>query len=345
MARRFRFLGKKRGTRRTGSQVAGTIGEGTFFSSLLLVGFASLIALVASQIIAIPGVPRTTPGSGLWLGLIVSTSLTLIGGGGFLRTVLNFGTSVERRTALAQKAKELDPRRDRKLVAKNFPTIPRQESLFLNPGSQLRYRLPLVASPMWMLFAYLAYSMLWNGLLMAMTVTAVKGFQAGQPRWFATVLLIPLGYLAIITTRDFLSRLVDMTSIGPTSAEVSNLPLVPGGEYELCLVQAGRGRVRSLETRLVCEEEATFCQGTNVRTERRAVYDKKLFRLTDLAVRPNEPHRHCESFEIPMQAMHSVKMTNNAINWRFVVNGRMQHGASFRRSFPVVVFPGTVEPN
>ena len=341
MARRFRFLGKKRGSRRTGSQLAGTIGEGTFFSGLLLVGFTSLIALVASQIISIPGVPRTAPGSGLWLGLIVSTSLMLLGGGGFLHTVLSFGTSVERRTALAQRAKNLDPRRERNFIAKHYPTIPRQESLFLSPGTQLRYRLPLVASPMWMLFAYLAYALLWNGLLMAMTVTVVKGFQAGQPRWIAIVLLAPLGYLAVVTTRNFLARLVEMASIGPTSAEVSNLPLVPGGEYELCVVQAGRGRVRSLETRLVCEEEATFCQGTNVRTERRAVYDKRLFRLTDLAVRPDEPHRHLESFEIPPQAMHSVKMSNNAIHWHLVVNGRMQRGASFRRSFPVVVFPDT----
>ncbi len=252
---------------------------------------------------------------------------------------MNFGTSVERRTALAQKAKELDPRTDRKSAVKNFPTIPRQDSLMLSPGTRLRYRLPLVASPMWTLLAMVAYAMLWNGLFMAVIVTSVKGFQAGQPRWFATFLLVPLIYMAVTTTCSFLERLVDLASIGPTSAEVSDLPLVPGGEYQLCIVQAGRGKLRSLETRLICEEEATFCQGTNVRTERRDVYDKVLFHLNDLAIRQNEPHVHLEPFEVPLNAMHSVKMTNNAINWRLVVHGRMQRGASFRRSFPVVVFP------
>lgn len=340
LARRFRFLGKKRGNRRTGSRIAGTIGEGAFFSGLLLIGFLSLTALVASQAILIPGVPASSPGSGLWLGIIVATSLALIGGGGFLRTVVNFGTSVERRTALAQKAVATAMPVDSRIAAAGkFPTVPLQETLFLSPGTELRYRLPLVASPVWGLLAYLAHGMLWNGLFMAMIVTTVKGFQAGQPRWVATLLLFPLAYFAVRTTHAFLERLVETTSIGPTSAEVSNLPLMPGGEYELCVLQAGRGKVKSLETRLVCEEEATFCQGTNVRTERRAVYDKRLFRLKDLAIRPDEPCRHIEDFVVPRDAMHSLNLTNNAIHWRLVVDGRMQGGTAFRRSFPVVVYP------
>ena len=341
VARRYRFLVKKRGKRRTGSRIAGAIGEGTFFSGLLLVGFLALTALMATRLITIPGVPRSEPGSGLWLGIIVATSLVLIGGGGFLYTLLTYGTSLERRAALAQKAKTLDPRPERQFAAKRFPTVPQQESLFLSPGTQLKYRLPLVASPVWRVAALLAYSLLWNGLFMAMLVTSVNGFRGGEPRWVATILLIPLAYMAVRTTRDFLVRLVETTSIGPTSAEISDLPLVPGHDYTLCVVQAGRGKVKSLETRLVCEEEATFRQGTNVRTERRAVYNGKLFRLKNLAIRPDEPHTHLEDFTVPRTAMHSVKMTNNAIHWRLVVDGRMQRGTAFRRSFPVVVYPHT----
>ncbi len=185
------------------------------------------------------------------------------------------------------------------------------------------------------------YALLWNGLFSAMTVMALQGFQGGQPRLTAIVMLVPLGYMAVRTTHRFLIRLVETTSIGPTSAEVSDLPLLPGNEYELCLVQVGRGKVESLETRLVCEEEATFRQGTNVRTERRRVHDQRLFRLTDLAIKPEEPLSHRSDFCVPMNAMHSVQMTNNAIHWRLIVRGRMQRGTSFRRSFPLVVYPCT----
>lgn len=341
MARRFRLWEKKRGSRRTGSGLAGAIGEGTFFSSLLLIGFLALIALVTSQLVPIPGAAPYEAGSGLWLGVVVSTSFILIGGGGLLFTVLNLGTSAERRTALAQKAKELDPRPERQFAHKKYPTVPQQDSLFLSPGTKLRYRLPLTISPAWEVVASMFYALLWNGLFMAMTVLAVQGFQVGQPRLTATALLFPLGYMAVRTTHRFLIRLVETTSIGPTSAEVSDLPLLPGRQYELCLVQVGRGKVESLETRLVCEEEATFCQGTNVRTERRRVHDQRLFRLKDLAIKPEEPLSYTSDFNVPMNAMHSVQMTNNAIHWRLIVRGRMRRGTAFRRSFPLVVFPCT----
>jgi hypothetical protein len=341
VARKFRLWEKKRGSRRTGSRLVGAIGEGTFFFGLLLIGFLVLIALVTSQLVPIPGAPRYEAGSGLWLGVVVTTSFILIGAGGLLFTLLQVGTSAERRTALAQKAKELDPRTERQIAHKEYPTVPQQDSLFLSPGTVLRYRLPLTVSPAWEVVASMLYALLWNGLFTAMAVLALQGFQGEQPRLTATALLFPLGYMAVRTTHRFLIRLVETTSIGPTSAEVSDLPLRPGCEYELCLIQVGRGKVKSLETRLVCEEEATFCQGTNVRTERRRVHDERLFRLKELAVKPEEPLSYVSDFAVPINAMHSVQMTNNAIQWRLIVQGRMQRGTSFRRSFPLVVYPCT----
>jgi hypothetical protein len=64
--------------------LAGAIGEGTFFFGLLLIGFLVLIALVTSQLVPIPGAPRYEAGSGLWLGVVVTTSFILIGAGGLL---------------------------------------------------------------------------------------------------------------------------------------------------------------------------------------------------------------------------------------------------------------------
>ena len=337
LARKFRLWEKKRGSRRTGSGLVGAISEGTFFACLLLIGFLALIALFTSYLTSSPSVPRYAPGSGLWLGVVVSTSFILIGAGGLLYTLVHLRTSVERRSALAQKARELDPRPERK----TYPTVPQRESLFLSPGTTLRYRLPLTISPALGVIASMLYALLWNGLCSAMTVLSLQGFQMGQPRLTATILLVPLGYMAVRTTHRFMIRLVDTTSIGPTSAEVSDLPLYPGNEYELCLVQVGRGKVESLETRLVCEEEATFRQGTNVRTERRRVHDQRLYRLKDLAIKPQEPLSHRSEFHVPMNAMHSVQMPNNAIHWRLIVQGRMRHGTSFRRSFPLVVYPCT----
>ena len=45
---RFRFLEKKRGSRRTGSNLAGGVGEGLFFAALFLLGVGTMSSLISA---------------------------------------------------------------------------------------------------------------------------------------------------------------------------------------------------------------------------------------------------------------------------------------------------------
>ncbi|NJO14086.1 MAG: hypothetical protein HC870_02780, partial [Rhizobiales bacterium] len=56
------------------------------------------------------------------------------------------------------------------------------------------------------------------------------------------------------------------TGIGPTLVEISDYPFYPGRVYRLFLSQGGRLTINSLEVLLVCDEKATYQQGTNTRT-------------------------------------------------------------------------------
>jgi hypothetical protein len=121
---------------------------------------------------------------------------------------------------------------------------------------------------------------------------------------------------------------------------VSDLPLAPGREYQAVVAQHGQVAVRSLELSLVCEEEATFTQGTDVRREIREVYRQLLWQREGFRLAPGQPFlEHC-LFRVPQTAMHSFQSPHNAVRWKLVVRGESAAWPLFERDFPLVVYPG-----
>ena len=107
MARLFRFLEKKRGGRRTGSNLLGSVGEAVFCGSMFLLGTLSLTALIATEVVEHH--PESFAlGLGRWLLILVMGSFVLLGGGGLIWTALRVGTSAERRNVMARQAADID---------------------------------------------------------------------------------------------------------------------------------------------------------------------------------------------------------------------------------------------
>ena len=127
--------------------------------------------------------------------------------------------------------------------------------------------------------------------------------------------------------------------MGPTSVEVSNQPFYPGCVYDVFVTQAGRLSVHSLQLVLVCEEEAIYRQGTDVRTELRRVHQQQVFRTEGFEIVPPAPFERLCRLEVPDNAMHSFKSSHNAIRWKLVVQGDVSRWPPFERDFPVVVYP------
>jgi len=343
LGRRFLPWQKKRGHRRTGSQVAGSVGEGLMFAALLLSGSFALIALLTSRIIEIPGVSTLTTGSGLWLSVLVLASLILIGAGGLVWTVLQAGTSAERRNAIASRAADIDLLSNRLPEARDYPAIPRNENLVNSPGVRLTHRLPCSTSSTWSLLALAFLCLICNGLVASFAVVLFKSFVASQPQWLFLVVLLPLTLIAARLTWHFLHRLRETVRIGPTSVEVSDVPFYPGRRYDLCLVQHGRMSLKSLKLMLACDEFATYREGTDVRIERRRVSLQKVLKCSSVDVRTGTPFVHQGELVMPEQIMHSFRASSNSIQWKLLVQGELQKGGRFEREFPIVVYPNAVE--
>ena len=339
MARLFRLLEKKRGQRRTGSNLMGSVGEAIFCGTMFLLGVLSLTALVAAQVVQYD--PHSLAiGVGWWLVFLVLSSFVVIGGVGLIRTALRVGASAERRGAMARQASELDIVHEAAPRPKNYPTVPAFDGLTNSPGIELAYRLPPSSTPGWRLLATTLFALAWNGVACVLAVWTVQGHLARQPDWFLTIFLFPFLAVGVWSVRYLLLQIWLHTGMGLTTVEISDCPLLPGHTYQVAIAQQGHISVKSLELWLICEEEATYRQGTDIRTEVRRVFEQQLWSHRDFRIEPVEPFQASAALPIPATAMHSFHSSNNSVNWKLVVRGEVAHWPPFERGFAIVVYPG-----
>lgn len=339
MARLFRFVEKKRGQRRTGSNFLGSLGEALFCGSLFLLGSLLLSVIVGTHLVQ-PDPDRWVFGVGGWLLILVTASSVVLGGGGLIWTVLNVGTSLERRSAMATRAAQTDIVHAAVPRPRNYPTLPSLDGLTNSPGIELAYRLPAAQSPGWQLLATTIFAMLWNFVVCLLTVKVINGHIAGRHEWLLTIFLLPFWGVCYWSVRSFLELLVLHSGMGQTTVEISDLPLVPSRTYQAMVSQQGHVKIQSLQVWLVCEEEATFTQGTDIRSEVREVFRQLCFERREFRIEPAIPCTEtCEVF-VPDTAMHSFQSPHNVVRWKLVVCGEADGWPRFERGFPIVVYPG-----
>jgi hypothetical protein len=339
VARLFRLWEKKRGVRRTGSKLLGSVGEALFFAALFVLGAISLAAVVTSQFVLAEPDELRFSGWALWLLILVLGSFLVIGGGGVIYTVLNVGASAERRSALAKRAGDIELLSETSLAQSEYPYVPRDTNQTNSPGITLAFRLPIAQSPVWKLMAAATFSLVWNAIASVLLVVAIESHVLGNPEWFLTIFVVPFVAVGAWGMYYFVKQVALHAGIGPTSVEVSDHPLRPDVRYSIFVSQAGRLSVKHLELLLVCEEEATYHQGTDLRTEVRRVYETQVFRREEFEINPGIPFEHECDLRIPNNVMHSFRSHYNRVQWKLVVKGEADGWPTYERSFPVVVYP------
>ena len=275
----------------------------------------------------------------IWLTFIVPLSFVIIGSRGLAFRLLHLGTSAERRSVIARQAGRLELFDNGNGAQHKFPSIPGYTGIIDSPGTTLAYRLPIRSSPAWFLFWLGATCALWNAIVWVFVAIAITDYQEGHPDWKLTISMVPFVLAGIGLIAYWIRELLIANGIGPTLAEVSHHPLVPGDRYQLFICQAGRLRLESLAVLLVSEEEATYRQGTNTRTETRRVCQRELFSRQNFEIPRGVPLEVLCDLEIPARAMHSFKAEHNEVSWKILVQGAARGWPPFERAFPVIVHP------
>ena len=327
MIRRPRLWNKKRGSRLSGWELWGTVGETLFFAGLVLVGAFGLGLMAALR-----------PGFGFWTLLISSLSLLVVGIAGVSYRILDVGASDERRSAIAKRAAEIEivPGKPKK---NEFPNVPQLKNITDSPGTHLAFRLPSVGSPVWNLAAAATLALLWNGCALALSGVAIASIIEWDPRYILILLLIPIFSAGAWTLRRFIDQVKRWTGVGATIVEISSHPLHAGEDYEVYVGQFGRLKLDKISVELVCEEESTFRQGTDIRVEKEHVFRELVHSGEKLSIDPGAAWEQKFTLQIPTDGMHSFKSSHNAITWWIEIHGEAKPWPSYFRRFPVVVQP------
>lgn len=334
---------KKRGSRLAARFFSGVVGEVVFFIALLLVGlfgFALTIAVVILRRTSAEPPPVLVPeGLATSLFLISALVLTVTGIGGITYRIMRIGASDERRAALAKRRSGLEIGGRSHGPTRTLPNVPESGDLNNSPGIRLAYRLPASGSPIANVSAAALLALLWCGTWAVLAAVAVSGFWWGTPRPMLTFLLLPLGGIGVWSARYFLRQLRESAGVGATIVEISKNPLLPGEVCRVYVAQFGKLKLRRLRVQLVCEEEAIFRQGTDVRIDRHVVCESIIFAEKSVSVDSRTPWEQEFDMLVPKSAMHSFQSPHNAVTWKILVEGESRPWPSFCRSFPVVVHP------
>jgi len=273
----------------------------------------------------------------LWgLTLLLPGALMAFGGSGLLRALRRWGRSEEAIAAVSGLPQFVGTGSG---AVPDHPGVPACDDLINSPGTVLRYRLPLESPESWTLVGIGLFAAAWNAVLAVLAVGAGLDFAEGRLHWFLLVLLVPVVAVGLAAVAVLVRTLVLRTAVGTTQLEISDHPLRPGCRYDVLLAQGGAGDLQELGMSLECEEQATFRQGTDTRTETLVVHRESLRIWRDVRVSPGTRFEALGSVMIPSAGMHSFAAEHNAVRWKIVVRGVPTRWPPFTRVFPLIVFP------
>ena len=335
--------------------------EALIAATLLMGGFAFLSASITLAIIEAKAGSVSVFGLQFILRIIIATFLILIGLGWIIRLLWHVGVSAERRKAIAARASELEILSELRYRREDLPTVPR-ERLVPYPGKVLPFQ--IVASPrnVWrlvsaafssaitvsissILFLIFATSWMTESYLgdqfseLSETIAPPELVGGSTQPWLAGLLLLVFLPASGWSIYHFFRQLIKLSGVGPTSVELSNYPLKPGASCKLFLSQTGRVRLQSLEVELICEEQVTYNQGTDIRTETAVVFADRMMRQRGVSLTIGKPFETELEFKLPPAAMHSFKSNNNRIQWKIVVTAKAKNWPNLTRTFRILVFP------
>jgi hypothetical protein len=348
---------KKRGGRLLGGTFSGAIGEAILLAGLFLLGvFTSALMLFqrfASESLTGRAVlPEGTLASeasasmlGFWIVMVLSLAMLAVGGGGLFYRLMRIGASDERRSVMATRPGAIERMRPVNSEMPPLPSVPQGRGLTDSPGVHQAYRLASEGpNRACMVAAAATLSLLWNATWFVLLAVVISGFLNDRPRWVLTFLLFPFAAIGWWAFRYFLDTLKQTAGVGATIVEINDHPLQPGHEYTLFVSQGGKLNLRRLRVELVCEEETTYRQGTDLRIDRHQAYSKILHTERDLSIDPYGPWEQELAVKLPADAMHSFQSAHNAVCWKITVSGDARPWPSFCQNFPVVVHPPAGPP-
>lgn len=279
-----------------------------------------------------------------WLVLSIPISLVVIGATGLVRTFVSSQTSPERRSARVATGlglSQLDSAAPRPTIASGLPTI---ETSVDSPGVERLHRLPADGAGGWRVAGMATLCLVWNALVALFAYQIGIGYLSASVRSLVAVLITaPLAVIGWRMTSSTWRETRGVGGSGSTRVEIDRCPLVSGEPALATVLQFGPARLRELSVDLVCDEIATFRQGTDARTATVEVMRRSLLTERRIEAPAGESLRREFEVRTPTGGPHSFVSPNNEVRWSIEVTVKPVGRAEVRRRFPLCVHPPAID--
>jgi Protein of unknown function (DUF3592) len=185
------------------------------------------------------------------------------------------------------------------------------------------------------LVLFLIFALFWNGIVSIFVFTLVESFLNGDPEWFLAFFLIPFVAIGLGLLGKVVYQLLKI--FNPAPILTLDEPATPLGE-SLHLQWRVRGAVRRIQTltiTLIGQESARYKVGTSTRTSRATFFEAVLVETRDTS----EMRSGSLTVAIPEDAMHSLSLESNSIDWQFRITGEIPRWPDIKDEHAIVVLP------
>lgn len=338
------YVGDERHLLHGGSLAIGMKGCGVLFFGIFFI--AGLLAMTGIVMTLLGGDPNDKM-AGVWpwkaLWILFPVPHLAIGLGGLYFTLFrqrNQNTGLTRvvpgsmpttaSRASNRATKETRPRPATKPpMVETWPTIP---SVSTRPGTILPVALERhqsgcgMAGYIMILLFEIVFAALFLGIMGGDRVRLENAF-----------VLLPIG--VFLVTLFFAIRHFMLSRLPVPELELDVHPFRAGTTCDLFLSQSGPLRLNALRMAVLCEEQATYRQGTNTVTKTEKVFEAELLHLDNLNISAEEPCEGKVTLELPRGVMHSFAAEHNKITWKLVVYGDVPNWPNVTHEFPFIVLP------
>lgn len=200
------------------------------------------------------------------------------------------------------------------------------------------------------------FALFWNGIVSIFVYQLFTGFTSGDFDICLGIFLIP--FVAIgLGVIVFALRSLLLIFAPHVVVEIDRKALPLGGSTALRWhISGGRGKVSSVEIRLLGEESATYSRGTDSVTETETFYESVIVgeqvQTSDLDDRyatglSGESSSAAMSGEgivsVPLDTMHSFEGGNNRVHWKLEVKAKVKRWPDPKDGYDLVVLPLSID--
>ncbi len=190
--------------------------------------------------------------------------------------------------------------------------------------------------------ALIFFAVVWNGITYTILTVMIL---SGDTPIFPFIILGIFALVGLVLIYAAVHHLMSRAKMHPPTLTISIEPLCLGETFQVAYEQAAKsaGKLNGVQLRLICQEQATYRQGTSTHTVTHDALSESFEVLGEGNLDRMKPLMAKTEMQIPFDAMHSFSSDRNEIKWLIECHVDIPSWPDHKTVYALNVLPHTVQ--